>query len=45
MKKIIKEGELLRGPYGIAYYRHDTLEVVAYLIPLNIIVSLLRKLW
>jgi len=45
MKKFIKEGDQIPTGYGIAYLELDRLGAIAYPIPLNLIVSGLRKLW
>lgn len=44
IKKIIKEGDNLPIGYGAAYISPNSFRVILYPIPLNILVSLWRKL-
>lgn len=43
--KVIYEGRTLPRGYGVAYREYDRLVAVAYPIPLNVIISYVRKLW
>lgn len=45
MKKQLREGERIPKGYGIAYREVARLVVVAYPIPINVIVAGLRKVW
>jgi len=45
MRKTINAGMMIPKGYGIAYYEPWSDRTVCYPIPLNIIISLARRIW
>ena len=45
LKKVIGEGEYYPPFYGAAYLRYETLQVICYPVPINLIVRVFKSIY